>query len=138
MSYDAAYAGLLVLDLSRGAAATHCGMLLAQHSADVIKVEPMAGDWARDLGAQYGQDSVSCRRCRAQCLREPWRTRTERVGQRRLQPYQRAPQYSVIDAMSPLAWVALMPRPCERLTSLPTEPGIRLERLPAIRWERSM
>jgi crotonobetainyl-CoA:carnitine CoA-transferase CaiB-like acyl-CoA transferase len=58
VSYDAAYAGLLVLDLSQGAAAPHCGMLLAQHGADVIKVEPVEGDWARGLGAQYGQHSA--------------------------------------------------------------------------------
>ena len=138
MSYDAAYAGLRVLDLSQGAAAPHCAMLLAQHGADVIKVEPPEGDWVRGLGAVYGEHSALCRRCRAPCARAPWRTRTERVGQRRLQPYQRAPQYSVTDAMSSLAWLALVPHPCVRLTSLPTEPGIRPERLPTIWWEKTM
>src|SRR3546814_757073 len=38
--------------------------------------------------------------------------RTELVDQRRLQPYQRAPQYSVADAMSSLAWLALAPHSC--------------------------
>src|SRR3546814_9825497 len=56
--------------------------------------------------------------------------RTELVDQRRLQPYQHAPQYSVADAMSSLAWLALAPRSCVGLTSLLTEPTIRLERLP--------
>src|SRR3546814_20174735 len=36
--------------------------------------------------------------------------RTELVDQRRLQPYQHAPQYSVADAMSSLAWLALAPQ----------------------------
>jgi crotonobetainyl-CoA:carnitine CoA-transferase CaiB-like acyl-CoA transferase len=58
MSYDAAYAGLRVLDLSQGAAAPHCAMLLAQHGADVIKVEPPDGDWVRGLGAVYGEHSA--------------------------------------------------------------------------------
>src|SRR3546814_17112021 len=38
--------------------------------------------------------------------------RTDLVDQRRLQPYQHAPQYSVADAMSSLAWLALAPRSC--------------------------
>jgi hypothetical protein len=79
-----------------------------------------------------------CRRCRAPCARAPWRTCTELVDQRRLQLYQRAPQYSVTDAMSSLAWVALAPRSCVGLTSLPTELSIRLERLPTIWWEKTM
>lgn len=58
MSYDAAYAGLRVLDLSQGAAAPHCAMLLAQHGADVIKVEPPDGDWVRALGAVHGEHSA--------------------------------------------------------------------------------
>jgi crotonobetainyl-CoA:carnitine CoA-transferase CaiB-like acyl-CoA transferase len=55
MSYDAPFAGLKVVDLSQGVAGPYCGMLLAQHGADVIKVEPMGdGDWARTLGRRYG------------------------------------------------------------------------------------
>jgi len=79
-----------------------------------------------------------CRRCRAPCARAPWGTCTELVDQRRLQPYQRVPQYFVTDAMSSLAWLALAPRSCVGLTSLPTEPSIRLERLPTIWWEKTM
>ena len=54
MSYDAPFAGLKVVDLSQGVAGPYCGMLLAQHGADVIKVEPTGeGDWARTLGQRY-------------------------------------------------------------------------------------
>jgi len=45
MSYAAPFEGLRVLDLSQGIAGPYAGMLLAQHGAEVIKVEPPAGDW---------------------------------------------------------------------------------------------
>jgi crotonobetainyl-CoA:carnitine CoA-transferase CaiB-like acyl-CoA transferase len=55
MSYEAPFAGLKVVDLSQGVAGPYCGMLLAQHGAKVIKVEPTGeGDWARTLGRKYG------------------------------------------------------------------------------------
>jgi crotonobetainyl-CoA:carnitine CoA-transferase CaiB-like acyl-CoA transferase len=55
MSYAAPFAGLKVIDLSQGVAGPYCGMLLAQHGADVIKVEPTGeGDWARTIGRRYG------------------------------------------------------------------------------------
>jgi crotonobetainyl-CoA:carnitine CoA-transferase CaiB-like acyl-CoA transferase len=55
MSYEAPFAGLKVIDLSQGVAGPYCGMLLAQHGANVIKVEPTGeGDWARTLGRRYG------------------------------------------------------------------------------------
>lgn len=44
------YAGLTVLDLSQGMAGPYCPALLRQHGADVIKVEPPAGDWIRVMG----------------------------------------------------------------------------------------
>lgn len=56
-SYDRPYAGLLVLDLSQGIAGPYCGMLLAQYGADVLKVEPAAGDWGRTLGKRVGSHS---------------------------------------------------------------------------------
>jgi crotonobetainyl-CoA:carnitine CoA-transferase CaiB-like acyl-CoA transferase len=55
MSYAAPFAGLKVVDLSQGVAGPYCGMLLAQHGANVIKVEPTReGDWARTIGRRYG------------------------------------------------------------------------------------
>jgi crotonobetainyl-CoA:carnitine CoA-transferase CaiB-like acyl-CoA transferase len=54
MSYDAPFAGLKVVDLSQGIAGPYCAMLLAQHGADVIKVEGIGeGDWARTIGTRY-------------------------------------------------------------------------------------
>jgi crotonobetainyl-CoA:carnitine CoA-transferase CaiB-like acyl-CoA transferase len=59
MSYEAPFAGLKVIDLSQGVAGPYCGMLLAQHGANVIKVEPTGdGDWARTLGRRYGGHSA--------------------------------------------------------------------------------
>ena len=51
---DLAFGGLKVLDLSQGVAGPHCGMLLARHGAVVVKLEPLAGDWGRAIGKQYG------------------------------------------------------------------------------------
>jgi crotonobetainyl-CoA:carnitine CoA-transferase CaiB-like acyl-CoA transferase len=59
MSYDAPFAGLKVIDLSQGIAGPYCAMLLAQHGAQVIKVESIGeGDWARALGARYGSHTA--------------------------------------------------------------------------------
>ncbi len=59
MSYEAPFAGLKVVDLSQGIAGPYCAMLLAQHGANVIKVEtPGEGDWARALGARYGSHTA--------------------------------------------------------------------------------
>lgn len=59
MSYDAPFAGLKVVDLSQGIAGPYCAMLLAQHGADVIKVEGLGdGDWARTLGTRHGSHSA--------------------------------------------------------------------------------
>ncbi len=60
MSYEKPFAGLKVLDLSQGFAGPYCAELLAQYGAEVIKVEPPEGDWARSLGKVYGdQSSIS-------------------------------------------------------------------------------
>ena len=58
MSYEKPYEGLKVIDFSQGVAGPYCGMLLAQYGAEVIKIEPKNGDWARNLGQEYGQHSA--------------------------------------------------------------------------------
>ncbi len=58
MSYEAPFAGLRVVDLSQGIAGPYCAMLLAQHGADVIKIEPPSGDWSRSLGTRHGEQTA--------------------------------------------------------------------------------
>lgn len=50
--------GIRVLDFSQGIAGPHGACLLAEMGADVLKIEPPAGDWLRVLGARKGQSSV--------------------------------------------------------------------------------
>lgn len=56
--YANPYAGLKVLDLSQGVAGPHAGMLLALYGADVVKVEPPAGDWVRPIGVSQDGHSA--------------------------------------------------------------------------------
>jgi len=58
MSFERPYEGIKVVDLSQGIAGPYCAMLLAQWGADVIKVEPPDGDWARILGPRYGDHTA--------------------------------------------------------------------------------
>ncbi len=58
MNVEGAYSGLRVLDLGQGVAAPYCAMLLAMHGAEIVKLEPLAGDWSRGLGTQYGDHTA--------------------------------------------------------------------------------
>lgn len=49
---ESPYSGLKVLDLSQGIAGPYCAMILLENGAEVIKVEPPAGDWGRNIGNQ--------------------------------------------------------------------------------------
>ena len=58
MSFEKPYDRLRVVDMSQGVAGPYCGMLLAQHGADVLKIEPKEGDWSRLLGRSYGDHTA--------------------------------------------------------------------------------
>ena len=45
--------GVRVIDLTEGDGAPFCAMQLGDAGAEVIKVEPLAGDWARPLGPPF-------------------------------------------------------------------------------------
>jgi crotonobetainyl-CoA:carnitine CoA-transferase CaiB-like acyl-CoA transferase len=48
-----ALAGLKVIDLTRVLGGPYCTMLLSDHGADVIKLEPPQGDEVRDWGPPF-------------------------------------------------------------------------------------
>jgi formyl-CoA transferase len=48
-----AMAGLRVIDLSRVLGGPYCTQILADHGADIVKVEPPAGDETRDWGPPF-------------------------------------------------------------------------------------
>jgi len=52
------YRGLFVLDASQGIAGPYCATLLAACGAEVVKIEPPAGDWSRGLSTREGTQSA--------------------------------------------------------------------------------
>ena len=58
MSYEAPYKGIKVVDMSQALAGPYAAGILARHGANVIKVEPGRGDWARGVGKKYGGQTV--------------------------------------------------------------------------------
>lgn len=55
---DLPFDGLKVLDISQGLAGPYCGEMLAKQGADVVKVEPPVGDWVRQVGQRYGDNTA--------------------------------------------------------------------------------
>lgn len=89
MTAPAPFANLRVLDLSQGLAGPYCGMLLAQYGAEVVKLEPPGGDWARALGTRYAQHSaldVACNRGKRSLVldlkKDDGRTAAQRIAGR--------------------------------------------------------
>jgi crotonobetainyl-CoA:carnitine CoA-transferase CaiB-like acyl-CoA transferase len=54
-----ALAGLKVIDLSRVLGGPYCGQILADHGADVLKIEPPQGDETRGWGPPFDADGTA-------------------------------------------------------------------------------
>lgn len=53
-----ALSGLTVIDVSQGVPGSLCSMQLGDLGADVIKIEPRAGDWLRNIGPFINSESA--------------------------------------------------------------------------------
>ena len=54
------FSDLKILDISQGVAGPYCTSILWQHGAEIIKVEPLQGDWSRHIGTESaGQSALS-------------------------------------------------------------------------------
>lgn len=59
MASEGALAGLTVIDLTRILSGPYCTQILADHGADVIKVEPPGGDETRSWGPPFAEGTAS-------------------------------------------------------------------------------
>src|ERR1700760_2211231 len=57
--FPAAMTGLRVIDLTRVLGGPYCTQILGDHGADVVKVEPPAGDEVRDWGPPFHDDDAA-------------------------------------------------------------------------------